>query len=397
MEAKVIKENNGVYLVKQDEQGKIYKTLIEKDYELYRLLTKEKVTTQVSPSIIQIYVSSKCNIDCPICYEDKDGIEEPSLEEIESLLKNFRKKTIALSGREPTCREDLFQIIRIANKRNHAILLTNGIKLSDYEYVLKLKKSGLQTIFFSFNGLKDEIYQRMNGKPLLDLKLKALENIKKLNIKTVISVTMARGINEDQIRRLYDFCLDNRSFVVELRFRSVSPVGRHLGIEPYCMSELLDLVASALEIKREDILKEHIFWEELPNLLKFIILYGARKHFRTRPCSFYFQIKKEKKFFSLGREIDIEKIKKSRFKILLSVYYLIKIYGIRSNLERFNYFPRLPNILRNKNILRVVLRCWPNVYNLDLEENKKCVDLYYKNGKLYPFCYYNIIESKRCL
>lgn len=268
IEARVIRQDDKVYLAKQDEHGKMYKALIEEDYEFYQLLTKDKVNTQMPPSNIPIYISSKCNLNCPICYEDKEGIEEPSLKEIEGLLKKFRNKFISLLGKEPTCREDLFQIIRVANKRNIAVLTTNGIKLSDYEYVLKLKKSGLKRIFFSFNGFKDEIYQQLNGRALLDLKLKALENIKRVGIETILSATIARGVNEDQIGKLYEFCLDNLSFISQLRIRSIAPVGRHLEIEPYCMSELVDLVTGALGINKEDILKEHLFLERTHQRIK---------------------------------------------------------------------------------------------------------------------------------
>lgn len=400
IDAKVIRENDKVYLVKQDEQGKMYKNLIEKKYEFYHLMTKERVNKQVPPIVVQVSISSACNLNCPICYELKDGVE-PSLKEIESLLRNFRNKAIVFCGREPTCREDLFQIIKISNKRNYACLLTNGLKLSEYEYVLKLKNSGLKRIVFSFNGFKDEIYQLMNGRPLLDLKLQALENVRKIGINTVISTTMARGINEDQIRKLCNFCLDNRSFILELRIRSISPVGKHLTIEPYCMSELLDLVADALEIKREDILKEYILVQEYLKSFKFIIpYYRIQNHFRyyfhSRLCSFSFHIKKGKKFYPLGKKIEMEKIKKSKFKLFLLTYYLIKIYGLRYIFEKLLYNYKFPGILKNKKILMIVLRCWPNVYNIDLEENKKCTSLYYKNGKMYPFCYYNIIECRRC-
>ena len=394
--ARVIRQDDEVYLVKQDEEGKAYKTLVEKDYQFYQFLTEDKLAAQIPPVSIFIYISSRCNLNCPVCYEDRDGIKEPSLEEIESLLKNFRNKVIPLMGREPTFREDLFQIIRMANKRNKTLLITNGIKLSDYEYVLKLKKSGLKHIFFSFNGFKDEIYQRLSGRPLLDLKLKALENIKKIRIETTLSVTIARGINEDQIRKLCEFCLDNRSFISELRIRSITPVGRHLEIEPYCMSELIDLVATALGIDRRDILREHLFGKELIKELKFIIPLGVRSYLSSRLCTFIFHINKRKRFSSLGNKIDLDKIKRSKFKKLWLIYYLVKIYGIRYIFEKLCYIFKLPVILKNKNILYIGLRCWPNLYNIDLEENKKCPSLYYKNGRLLPFCYYNIIEGRRC-
>ena len=316
VEARVINDDGRVYLEKQDEQGRAYKFLIEKDYEIYNLMTKAKPSVQVRPINFQIAISSECNLNCPICYEPKHKAE-PSLEDIEGILRNYKGKVVVLCGREPTCRSDLFQIIKISNKRNRASLLTNGLKLADYEYVLRLKKSGLRLIFFSFNGFKDDIYQKMNGRPLLDMKLRALDNIKRIGIPTILSATLAEGINDDQIKKLCEFCLDNRSFISALRIRSISPVGKHLNIEPYCMSGLLELLAGALGIKREDIIKEYIFWQEIINSLKFIIPVHVRTYASSRLCTLAFHIKKGEEISSLGSKINIQKIKGSRFKIPL--------------------------------------------------------------------------------
>ncbi len=50
---------------------------------------------------------------------------------------------------------------------------------------------------------------------------------------------------------------------------------------------------------------------------------------------------------------------------------------------------------RDGNILLVGIRSWPNIYNLDLHENRKCTTGYYKGGRCVPFCLHNILDTNR--
>jgi len=391
IDAQVIKEDNSVYLVKWDEEGKKYKSFLEKDYRFYKRMSEEEVKSQSNFYTLMLYISAKCNLSCPICVEDEPTFE-PMLDEIETLLKNYKRKIIILCGREPTCREDLPQIIKLVNKRNAAVLLTNGIKLSNKQYLLSLKKAGLNRITFSLNGLNDEVYKKMNGKSLLDLKLQALDNIRETGIKTVISVTLARGINEDEIKKIYNFCLNNRSFVRELRIRTMSPVGRYLNVEPYCMSELIDLVSSSIGIDRSAILKEHTFFYEFFKIFNKLFRFD---YFRPRLCTIRFHIKGTSKISSVGEELRFNEKNNLQFKRILLPYYLIRKFGILYNSEIIFEMFGLPLFLKDKKYLRINLRCWPNLFNIDLKENKKCTSGYYKDNMIYPVCYYSIVDANK--
>jgi 7,8-dihydro-6-hydroxymethylpterin dimethyltransferase len=238
IDAEVVVENGKVYLKKQDENGKQYKTLVDPDYDFYTMMTANRYATQVDPNAILMYVSNRCNLNCPLCYEGGIVADEPSLDEIKTVLSNYKLKSVPLLGKEPTLRDDIFEMIKIANKDNYCTLLTNGLKLADYDYVVKLKEAGLTSIMFSFNGFDDKIYKEINGRPLLDIKLKALDNIKKVGgIKVTLSATFARGTNESEIQKIFNYCFENQSFIRQVRFRTASPVGAHLEVEPFCMSE----------------------------------------------------------------------------------------------------------------------------------------------------------------
>ena len=58
---------------------------------------------------------------------------------------------------------------------------------------------------------------------------------------------------------------------------------------------------------------------------------------------------------------------------------------------------KLPYKGAETNSMMIVLRSWPNVYNVDMAEIMKCPTQYYKRGQFLPFCYANIMEGKESL
>ncbi|MBN1656667.1 MAG: radical SAM protein [Deltaproteobacteria bacterium] len=399
IDAEVIYEDGKVYLEKKAESGTVYKGLIEKDLKYYQMQTAYQVKEQVRTRHLQLYVSSKCNLNCPLCYENELDKEELSFEEIEHIARESRNKHVVLMGREPTLRKDLIEIIRVLAKQNRPVLLTNGLKLTDYDYTSKLKEAGLEQIIFSFNGFDDEVYRVINGKPLLDTKLKALETIKKVGIRTIISITLAKGVNDKELREVCDYCIANRSFILQLRVRTATQMGRHLeNVESHCMTDMIRLFADQLNVAYEDILKEQAFWSAFVDELDFIVPSNALSSLlKNRVCSFTFTVFKDRKdgrYTTFGSRINMEAISSSKFKKALVVYNLIKALGVRGVTQNFIRMLQLPIKLGEPNHLMIFVRYWPNIYNIDLEENKKCPSMYYiRNGEHLPFCYANILDT----
>ncbi|PKN39097.1 MAG: hypothetical protein CVU62_02545 [Deltaproteobacteria bacterium HGW-Deltaproteobacteria-2] len=393
IDAKVISDGQNIYMVKKDEHGKEYKALIEKDKNLYLLLTRSNGEPSAKMQTIHTYASAKCNLNCQVCYEKYSNHTEIEREEVNELLEKYPDCKVVMMGMEPTCREDIFELVEMAG--NRASLNTNGIKLESLEYVKKLKAHGLKNIFFSFNGLNDEIYLKMNGGNYLEAKLKALENIGREKIDTLLSATLAKNINEDQILPLVKFCFEHRSFIVELRTRTLAPIGKHLNAEQICMSELIKLFADELHINKADILREFCFMQIFLENFRWLLPKGFRDKFGSKLCSFVFNIKKESedKYSSPGSRIDLDRINNSSFKSLYLFYYLIKAYGPFLLAEIALYLLHLPRFVVQKKMLNIVLKCWPNLYNVDLTEMSKCPSAYYKNGEMERFCLSNIKYS----
>jgi len=163
-------------------------------------------------------------------------------------------------GAEPTMREDLPDIIRMVRRTgNIAALHTNGIKIADLAYLKELKNAGLNEVHLQFDGFDDLVYERIRGKRLLQVKLKALENLGKLNVSTDLKATVVRGINECQMAEILEFGVKH-AFVKEIFFLGCRYLGRakDLSMDGCIMpDELIDALESQTNgrISRENILR----------------------------------------------------------------------------------------------------------------------------------------------
>ena len=147
----------------------------------------------------------RCNLQCPICFAGDHARIMPLEQSLDQVAKGLevirgRGMMFKIHGGEPTLREDLADIIRMVRESgNYPVLVTNAIKLDDFEYFKALKDSGLYAIGPSFDTLTDDrIYEGMRGRPLVEQRKKVLENVRRLGLKLLVFFVAVKGFNEDQ-------------------------------------------------------------------------------------------------------------------------------------------------------------------------------------------------------
>ncbi len=200
IDATVVTDGDRVIMIKNCQTHGTFRGLVEKDVNFYKKIISAKKDDSNFNRCLMINITHACNLKCHLCYlPRRDTKKDPSMEAIKKAIRNYPGPAISLSGGEPTMREELPEIISyITEEEKIPILVTNGVKLSDYDYLKKLKDAGLLIINFSCNGFTEDVFLSIENAPLLNIKMKALSNIKKLGIKTQFSFTMSEGINENQ-------------------------------------------------------------------------------------------------------------------------------------------------------------------------------------------------------
>jgi len=292
-------------------------------------------------------------------------------------ILNFDGPEIRLSGGEPTLREDLPQIIEFVCKLGkRCSIITNGLRLADRRYVKLLKKSGLKYVNFSFNGFNDQVYQRINGCSLLKIKLKALNNLKRENMNIALSVMLVKGVNENELQKIYRYCLKNSHFVSRLRIRTVVDVGR--GCEPgeqIYLSDMITAMSKIIGVDEKELIEHSL---SLP----------CKDHL---PCGLNIHLAR-----FLLKDSCVRKTKNLLFRKIKVIFHLLPKVGLRAflNFSGGKIGTGLP--LFN---FQILLRAWPDKYRIDLGEIERCPSshLVSATGEVIPFCYGLILNNTTLL
>lgn len=197
--------------------------------------------------VVMVDVTHRCNMACRNCYLPNRSIPDLDAEWLSSILARLPAgREIRLVGAEPTLRRDLPQIIRDVRARDHhPVILTNGLRLADREYVGELKAAGLRVAYLSMNGaFDDDYYAAIDDLRCADKKARAFANLAEHRVTAALGMIVVRGVNEGAMAPLLAAAQAARN-VRELHFRSVGSIGRFMSSPPYDLGELAELFTAA--------------------------------------------------------------------------------------------------------------------------------------------------------
>lgn len=185
---------------------------------------------------VLLEVTRRCNLHCRVCFAGSkpDGAVDPSLEEIRRWYQKAGSmapgSNIQLSGGEPTVREDLPEIVAAGRAAGFGFiqLNTNGIRLADdRDYLKALKDAGLASVFLQFDGTEDSVHLKLRGRPLAELKRRAIDACASLAIGVVLVPTLVPGVNTHAIGELLSAAIRMSPAVRGVHFQPVSYFGRY--------------------------------------------------------------------------------------------------------------------------------------------------------------------------
>lgn len=188
------------------------------------------------PCSVLLEVTDRCNLRCPVCFADsgRRDFSDLPIEKVSGLLEAaitaVGPTNLQLSGGEPTLRDDLPEIVEAAKRVGYSFIQvnTNGLRLAvDKAFVKRLRISGLASVFLQFDGVTDEVYLSLRGRPLLDQKLQAIKNCEEAGLGVVLVPTLIRGLNTDAIGDIVRQGLKLAPTVRGLHFQPISYFGRY--------------------------------------------------------------------------------------------------------------------------------------------------------------------------
>ena len=180
-------------------------------------------------------VTKRCNLHCRFCFAE-GGTEErdPSLEELKTaiceIVRQCGHPLLQFSGGEPTLRDDLPELVRVAKESgcSYTQVNTNGIRLAEEpDYAKRLADAGLDIVFLQFDGTREEIYETLRGKALLQTKLEAIRVCSDLRVGVTLVPTVVKGVNDDNLGEITALAVKLAPGVRGIHFQPVSYFGRY--------------------------------------------------------------------------------------------------------------------------------------------------------------------------
>jgi len=192
-------------------------SIIDIKNEFFKLNRKLKL----NDTRIKIDTGFACNAKCYFCYY-KSHLKDPFLElsEIKKQIfyaKQMDFKQVEFSGGESTYHPKWFKMLEIAQKLNlKSSLVSNGLLLSDYDFIKKSCDLGLKEVLFSVHGYKENHDKMVGVKGAFDKIIQAIKNAQKLNILSRVNITvnlMNIKIIPDIVKYLLDFGVYQFNFI----------------------------------------------------------------------------------------------------------------------------------------------------------------------------------------
>jgi uncharacterized radical SAM superfamily Fe-S cluster-containing enzyme len=395
---------------------------------------------KTSTILANIDVTNRCNQSCPVCFANASAsgyLYEPSITQIREMMQMLRNEkpvpcpAVQFSGGEPTMRDDIVEIVKMAHEFNFTQIqmATNGIKLSrSLELCQQLNAAGLHTVYLQFDGVTEEPYIKNRGFNALPTKLKAIENCRNGGLTSVSLVpTLAKGVNDMQVGDIIRFAVKNMDTVKGINFQPISFAGRINKEERMekriTISDLFKLIDEQTDgaITASDFypvpfvvpVSHFVAAEEgVPN-----IEFTVHPHCGTGT---YIYIENGK-MIPITRFIDVEGLLEHVDELALngdkwigkSLGKIKRIGSLISALPKYIDTSKAPKSIDVKKLFIDVLKegtgeatkefhrhtlfigsmHFMDLYNMDLERIKRCgVHYATPDGRIIPFCTYNTIH-----
>lgn len=245
VDAKIVFENDKVYMLKRCPEHGNSKVLIADDIPYYKNIRNYNKPSEMPYTfntkthygcpydcglcpdheqhscLTIVEVTDRCNLTCPTCYAGSSPNygRHRTLEEIKKMLdvvvaNEKEPDVVQISGGEPTIHPKFFEILDYAKSLpiRHLMVNTNGIKIAkDPEFAKRLKSYSPDfEIYLQFDSFENEVLQHMRGADLLDIRMKAIANLNAVNLSTTLVVTLQKGLNDHEMGKIIDFGLQQK-------------------------------------------------------------------------------------------------------------------------------------------------------------------------------------------
>jgi 7,8-dihydro-6-hydroxymethylpterin dimethyltransferase len=419
VEAKIVFENEKVYMLKTCPEHGFQKVCIATDIDYYKNIrnynkpseTPLRFNTPIHygcpydcglctdheqhSCLTLIEITDRCNLACPTCY----AMSSPhygrhrTVEEVEQMLdiivaNEGEPDVVQLSGGEPTIHPQFFEILDIAKRKpiKHLMLNTNGVRIANDAGFAERLATYMPDfeLYLQFDSFRPEVLEALRGKDLRDVRMKAIEKLNALNLSTTLVVTVQKGMNDDEIGEIIDWALQQRC-VRGVTFQPVQIAGRFEHNPDENRLTLTEVRQGILD--QTNVFNEHDIIPVPCNPDALAMGYALKLNGQVFPLTRY--LDPAQLLNSDTRNTIVYEQDKGLHEQLINIFSTgISVDRVTENMNQL--LCCLPQVyapgLSYENLFRVIIMRFIDAYDFDVRAIKKsCVHIVSKDGKIIPF------------
>lgn len=419
VEAKIIFEDDKVYMLKRCPEHGREKVLIATDVEYYKNIRNYNKPSEYPlrfntkthygcpydcglctdheqhSCLTLIEVTDRCNLSCPTCYASSSPTHgrHRTLAEIEEMLDIIVRNegepdVVQISGGEPTVHPQFFEILDLAKARpiRHLMVNTNGIRIAkDIRFVERLANYMPDfEIYLQFDSFKPKALESLRGENLLETRLKALEHLNKYNLSTTLVVTLQKGLNDDEIGKIIDFALQ-QPCVRGVTFQPTQIAGRVDNFDPRTDRLTPTEVRTAI-LEQTGLFSSNDLLPVPCNPDALTMAYALKIDGQVHPLTRYLD---PDQLLNNSRNTIVYEQDQGLHEQVLKVFSTAhSVDAIEGDL--YELMCCLPHVkapgLAYNNLFRIIIMNFMDAYNFDVRAIKKsCVHIVHKDGRIIPF------------
>ena len=394
-------------------------------------------------------ITDACNLHCPVCYAASTPAgRHRSLPQIQSMLDTIiaaegRLNILQISGGEPTLHPQFFEILDLIRTRplpklnldpsvvpapspyslspnpspaiRHLMLNTNGQRLADDPAFAARLATYMPAfeVYLQFDSLRPDTLIKLRGQDLTDLRRRALAALNHHKISTTLVVTVAKGLNDDQLGEIIDFAT-TQPCVRGVTFQPIQLAGRLAltntdGVPCFHRdvggdrggSMPLDSRLTLTEVRTQILAQQNLFTPAdllpvpcHPDALA--MAYALRHKNRLTPLSKF--INPQTLLDLAGNTIAFEQDPALRKNLHHLFSAAASPAAAAASLSALCCTPALTKLgkLNYDHIFRIIIMSFMDAHSLDLRSLKRsCVHIIHPDGRLIPFDTYNILYRQQ--
>lgn len=426
VEAKIVFENERVFMLKHCPAHGDEKVLVADDVDYYRRCREVFIKPPEMPRhfnttvkygcpydcglcsdhqqhscLSLVEICDACNLRCPVCYAESSPERQQfrALAQVEAMLDAVVRNegepdVVQISGGEPTIHPQFFEVLEAAKRRpiRHLMLNTNGLRIaSDESFARQL--AGFMPdfeVYLQFDSFERDALMALRGGDFRSVRERALERLNELGISTTLVVTLKKGLNDGEVGKIIEFAL-RQECVRGVTFQPIQAAGRLEGFDPEC--DRLTLT----EVRRRILEQTNVFRQEdiipvpcHPDSLA--MAYALKVGGRVVPLT---GVIDPGVLINGGANTIIYEqdnaVREGVFKLFATNHSPES--GAQSLRDLLCCLPHVsaPPDLGYSNIFRVLIVQFIDAYSFDVRSAKKtCIHIVHPDGRLIPFDTYNL-------